>query len=79
MKPGAFINQIAGALHISDFLVLVLKSCFFGAVIAIVTCYEGLARPIRLEQISRAATRAVMKAIVLCGILDAVFLLYWLI
>lgn len=79
MKPVAFINQIADALHISDFIVLVLKSCFFGVIIAVVTCYEGLARPIRLEQISNAATKAVMKAIVLCGLLDAVFLLYWLI
>jgi phospholipid/cholesterol/gamma-HCH transport system permease protein len=79
MKPQAFVNQITEALHISDFLVLILKSCFFGGVIAVVTCYEGLARPIRLEQISVAATRAVMKAIILCGLLDAVFLLYWMI
>jgi len=78
IKPDAYINQITEALHISDFLILLLKSSFFGIVIAVVTCYEGLARPIRLEEISIAATRAVMKAIVICVLLDALFILYWM-
>ena len=79
MKPGAFVNQIVEALHISDFLMLVLKSFFFGTIIAVVTCYEGLARPIRLGDISSAAMRAVMKAILFCVLLDAVFILYWMV
>ena len=56
-----------------DFVILVLKSGLFGVVIAVITCYHGLARPLRLEEIPQATIRAVAQSVVACVLLDAVF------
>ena len=46
----------------------------FGAIIATVTCYHGLAQPLRLEEVSSATVRAVAQSMVLCVLLDALFI-----
>jgi phospholipid/cholesterol/gamma-HCH transport system permease protein len=61
-----------------DFVLLTLKSCSFGIIIAIVACFHGLARPLRIEEVSQATTRAVVQSIVLCTLLDALFILVYL-
>jgi hypothetical protein len=40
-------------------------------VIAVVTCYQGLAQPLRIEEVSGATTRAVVQSVVACVLLDA--------
>jgi phospholipid/cholesterol/gamma-HCH transport system permease protein len=62
LTPGDYFKQIAEALSWLDFALLALKTVAFGFFIAIVTCYHGLARPLRLEDVSRVAVRAVRKA-----------------
>lgn len=42
--PGDYFNQLAGALTYLDFILLALKTGAFGFIIAIVTCYHGLAQ-----------------------------------
>ncbi len=79
LTPGEYFNQIAVALRWQDFLLLALKSCSFGAVIAVVSCYHGLARPLRLEEVSRVTTDAVVQAILFCTLLDALFIVVYLI
>ena len=78
LYPGEYAGQIASALTGLDFLLLALKTGCFGAIIATVTCYHGLAQPLRLEEVSTATTRAVAQAVVLCVLLDAVFILIYL-
>lgn len=75
IQPSDYMGQIATALEWMDFVVLTLKTCFFGVVIATVSCYEGLAQPKRQEDVAGAATRAVVQSITLCIWLDALFLL----
>jgi len=58
LTPGAYYKQIAEALTWMDFALLALKTLAFGFFIAIVTCYHGLAQPLRLEDVSRVAVRA---------------------
>ena len=76
--PGDYFRQLAGALRGLDFALLALKTCAFGFTIAIVTCYHGLAQPLRLEDVSRATVRAVAQAIVAFVLLDALFILVYL-
>lgn len=78
LLPGEYLNQLAGALRAADFVLLALKTLGFGGIIAIVTCYCGLGQPLSLLQVSRATVLAVTQAVVLCVLLDAAFLLVYL-
>ena len=60
-------------------VLLALKTIAFGFFIAIVTCYHGLAQPLRLEDVSRVAVRAVSQGVIVCVLLDALFILLYLV
>jgi phospholipid/cholesterol/gamma-HCH transport system permease protein len=79
LTPGEYIQQLAGAMQGLDFVLLGLKTSFFGVAIATVTCYHGLAQPLRLEDVSTATIRAVAQCVVLCVLLDAFFILVYLV
>jgi len=79
LLPGDYFRQLAGALLWQDFVLLALKTIAFGTLIAIVTCFEGLAQPLRLEDVSRATASAVAKCVVGVVLLDAVFIIVYLI
>jgi phospholipid/cholesterol/gamma-HCH transport system permease protein len=78
IQPGDYFNQLAGALTYMDFILLALKTIAFGFIIAIVTCYHGLAQPLQLDQISRATVRAVGQSVIACVALDALFIIAYL-
>jgi ABC-type transporter Mla maintaining outer membrane lipid asymmetry permease subunit MlaE len=61
-----------------DFIILALKSSFFGITIAVITCYHGLARPLQLEEVSKATIGAVAQSIIACVVIDAVFIFIYL-
>ena len=79
LRPGDYFEQLAGALRGLDFILLALKTCCFGIVIAIVTCYYGLAQPLRIEEVSRATVRAVGQSVVICVLVDALFIILYLV
>ncbi|HEX3988638.1 MAG TPA: ABC transporter permease [Verrucomicrobiae bacterium] len=79
LLPGDYFRQLAGALLWQDFALLALKTVLFGTLIAIITCYEGLASPLRLEEVSRATSSAVGKCVVGVVLLDALFIVVYLI
>jgi len=56
-----------------------LKATLFGVVIAVVSCYHGLERMLRIEELPAATTRAVVEGLGACLLIDAVFLLGYLI
>ena len=78
LTPGDYVKELAGSLGWLDFALLALKTCAFGFFIAIVTCYHGLAQPLRLEDISRVTVRAVAQGIMVCVAIDALFILLYL-
>jgi len=78
LRPGDYFMQLTGALGVLDFAMLGLKTLAFGFIIAIVTCYHGLAQPLRLEEVSSATVRAVAQSIIACVLLDAVFIIIYL-
>jgi phospholipid/cholesterol/gamma-HCH transport system permease protein len=79
LRPGEYFRQLTLALGWRDFALLALKFAGFGFIIAIVTCYHGLAQPLRLEEVSAATVRAVAQGLGACVLLDAVFILLYLV
>lgn len=79
IQPGVYLSQLTLALQWEDFPLLTLKTASFGAVIATVTCFHGLARPLRLEEVSQATSQAVVQGLVACMTLDALFLVAYLV
>jgi phospholipid/cholesterol/gamma-HCH transport system permease protein len=77
--PGEYFQQLARSLIWQDFVLLALKTFAFGVFIAIVTCYEGLAQPLRLEEVSRATASAVAQCVVGVVVLDALFIFVYLV
>jgi phospholipid/cholesterol/gamma-HCH transport system permease protein len=78
IQPGDYFRQLAGALSYMDFALLALKAGGFGFLIAIITCYHGLAQPLQLDEVSRATVRAVSQATVACILVDALFIVVYL-
>ena len=78
LQPGEYFAQLAVSLRTLDFVMLALKTCLFGGIIATVTCYHGLAQPLRLEEVSAATIRAVAQSVILCVLLDALFIILYL-
>ena len=78
LQPAEYFSQLAGALSGLDFALLAVKTVLFGFIIAIVTCYHGLAQPLRLEEVSHATVRAVAQGVIACVLLDALFIVLYL-
>lgn len=73
-----YADQIASALTWQDFVLVGLKTLAFGAIIAVVTCYQGLAQPLKMEQVGEATSRAVVNGTMGCVMVDAVFIILFL-
>ena len=78
LRPSDYFRQLAQSLSGLDFVMLGLKTLAFGFIIAVVTCYHGLAQPLRLEEVSSATVRAVAQTIIACVLIDAVFIIIYL-
>ena len=78
LRPSDYFSQLARALSGLDFALLGAKTLLFGFIIAIVTCYHGLAQPLRLEEVSYATVRAVAQSVIACVLIDAVFIIVYL-
>jgi phospholipid/cholesterol/gamma-HCH transport system permease protein len=78
LRPGDYFRQLTGSLSTLDFALLGLKTVAFGFTISLVTCYHGLAQPLRLEEVSNATVRAVAQSIIGCVIVDALFIIIYL-
>jgi phospholipid/cholesterol/gamma-HCH transport system permease protein len=78
LTPSDYYHQLAEALSWLDFVLLALKTTVFGFCIAMVACYHGLAQPLRLEDVSRVAVRAVTQGVMVCVLIDAGFIVVYL-
>ena len=67
-----YISRTAEVLTPLTFLLGVLKGVFFGAMIALVGCWEGFRSSPDSQGVGRAATRAVVRSILLLIIIDTV-------
>jgi len=79
LLPGDYFRQVASALVWQDFALLGLKTLVFGFVIALTTSYQGLAQPLRLQDVPRASTNAVVASVAVCVLIDALFIVVYLV
>ena len=79
LTPHDYFSQLLDSLSWLDFALLALKSLAFGFFIAIVTCYHGLAQPLRIEEVSRVTVRAVTQGLIVCVLIDAIFIVLYLV
>lgn len=77
ISPGVFIDRFREAIVTSTFLVGIIKAPFFGAVVALSGCYEGLSVKSSAESVGRHTTMAVVQAIFFVIVLDAVFSMFF--
>jgi phospholipid/cholesterol/gamma-HCH transport system permease protein len=68
-----FIRQLSGAVTLWTFWVGLIKAPVFGFIIGLVGCYEGMRVSGSAESVGRMTTRAVVEAIFLVIVLDALF------
>jgi len=78
LTPSAYFNQLGDALRWQGFVLLALKTWQFGAIIAVVNCYHGLARPLKIEHVSQVTASAVVQSVIGCVLVDALFLIGYL-
>ncbi len=67
------MHQLSGSLRIDDVLAGLIKSFFFGAVVAGVGCMRGLQTGAGAAAVGDSTTRSVVTSIFLIVLLDAVF------
>jgi ABC-type transporter Mla maintaining outer membrane lipid asymmetry permease subunit MlaE len=79
LKPGEYFEQLANSLRWEDFLLLAQKTIAIGIFNAIITCYQGLAHPVRLDDVSNVTTKAVVQCVVACVLIDAMFIIVYLV
>ena len=68
-----YITQTRYALKVNDLLVGVIKSVFFGIIVALVGCYFGSRCERSAEGVGKAVTGSVVVAIVMIVVSDAAF------
>jgi phospholipid/cholesterol/gamma-HCH transport system permease protein len=73
VPPFLYVNLTQAALDNQDLVTGLIKAGVFGAVIALIACYEGLNVSGGAEGVGRATTSTVVKSIVALIGIDAVF------
>jgi len=73
VSPMQFLEHVRGAVDTHDLVVGLVKAPVFACFIAIIGCMHGLRVRGSAESVGRETTRAVVKAIFLVIVLDALF------
>ena len=79
LLPGDYFRQMADSLNPLDFVLLGAKTAGFGSVIALVSCFHGLSQPLSITEVSGATVRAVGQSIIFCSLLEAFFIVVYLV
>ncbi len=68
---GEFLERIARTIQPSDYLVGLVKAPVFGAIVAAVSCYQGLHAGDDADSVGRRTTAAVVQSMLLVIVADA--------
>jgi phospholipid/cholesterol/gamma-HCH transport system permease protein len=71
VSPQLYIYRLGEAITVGSFWVGVLKAPFFGAIIGIVSCFEGMRVQGTAESVGICTTRSVVEGIFLVTLADA--------
>ena len=73
ITSGMYLNITFDALHYKDLFTGLFKSIFFGMIVALSCCYQGLKVAGGAEGVGRATTEAVVNSFILIIIADCFF------
>ncbi len=77
IPPAAFVERLREVVPLSDFWIGQSKAPVFGAIIAIIGCFQGFQVSGNAESVGLRTTLAVVQAIFLVIVLDAVFAVFY--
>lgn len=77
VPPALFAERLAAVIPLSALMVGLAKAPVFGALIAMVGCYEGLKTQGSAESLGRQTTRAVVEGIFIVIVADAIFSVFF--
>ncbi|MEM1018963.1 MAG: MlaE family lipid ABC transporter permease subunit [Sphingomonadales bacterium] len=77
ISPSAFLSQLKEAVLVTDFLVGILKAPVFAIIIAVSGCFNGMSVGGDAESVGNNTTRAVVEAIFLVIVVDAMFAIFF--
>ncbi len=78
MPAREYFGRLGVAMRWEDFPLFAMKTLGFGVILAVVNCYHGLARPLRVGDVAEVTGRAVVECVAGCLLLDALFILAYL-
>ncbi|WP_174296432.1 MlaE family ABC transporter permease [Sphingomonas bacterium] len=77
IPPVTFIQRIQEVVPLTDLYIGLIKAPVFGALIAIIGCYQGMQVEGDAEQVGTRTTSAVVQSIFLVIVLDAFFAVFF--
>lgn len=77
VSPQLYINRIGESVTIGGFWIGILKAPLFGAIIGLVSCFEGMRVKGTAESIGICTTRSVVEGIFLVTIADALLSIFF--
>ena len=77
IPPALFAERLAASVKLSTLMVGLVKAPIFGALIAMIGCYEGLKTGGSAESLGQQTTRAVVEGIFVVIVVDAMFSVFF--
>ncbi|MGL3823552.1 ABC transporter permease [Sphingopyxis sp. R3-92] len=77
MPPLTYIQRLREIIPMTDFYIMLIKAPVFGLLIGVTGCYEGMQVRQNAEEVGKRTTSAVVAAIFLVIVLDAMFAVFF--
>jgi phospholipid/cholesterol/gamma-HCH transport system permease protein len=77
IPPATFVQRMREVVPLADFWIGMSKAPVFGAIIAIIGCHQGFQVSGNAESVGQRTTQAVVEAIFIVIVLDAVFAVFY--
>ena len=77
IPPASFILRLQEVVPLSDLIIGIVKAPFFGIIIAMMGCFQGLQVSGNAESVGERTTRAVVESIFAVIVLDAFFAIFF--
>jgi phospholipid/cholesterol/gamma-HCH transport system permease protein len=77
IPPATFVQRLREVVPMADFWIGMSKAPVFGAIIAIIGCHQGFKVSGNAESVGQRTTQAVVEAIFIVIVLDAVFAVFY--
>lgn len=77
IPPATYVQRLREVVPMADFWIGMSKAPVFGAIIAIIGCHQGFKVSGNAESVGQRTTQAVVEAIFIVIVLDAVFAVFY--